>query len=86
MIKEQLATQQQRQSRRDRTSVGRMADDAAPGLVPVHRLDNGVPHRTTLDDRNQLLLYRLTSGALDRTDAMRFNRQRWLSSFADDDD
>jgi len=85
MIEEQLKTQQ-RMNRHERMSLVRMAEDAGFGTVPVHRLDNGVPHRTTLDDRNQLLLYRLTSARMDHTDAMRFPRQSFLSSFSDEND
>lgn len=79
-------TTRQRPDRRGRISLVDMAEEAAPGTVPVHRTNDGVPHRTSLDDRHELLLYRLSSARIDPTDAMRFNREMWLSVNDRDDD
>lgn len=72
---EELTTKRRRH---ERISLVQLAEEAELRTVPVHRMDNAVPHRTSLDDRNQLLMYRLSSAGVDHTDAMRFNKQNWL--------
>lgn len=79
---EELTTKRRRH---ERISLVQLAEEAELKTVPVHRMDNAVPHRTSLDDRNQLLMYRLSSARIDPTDAMRFNRQTWLSAYDGDD-
>lgn len=86
MIDEELRTLIRRPLRRARAGGDSHGAQTPEPAIHVHRMESGVPHRTTLDDRNQLLLYRLTSSHLDQTDAMRFSRHNWPSSWPDEDD
>ncbi len=86
MIDEDLKTLIRRPLRKTRRGIDSQGSQTAEPAIHVHRMDGGVPHRTTLDDRNQLLLYRLTSARLDQTDAMRFSRHSWPGLWSDDDD
>lgn len=86
MIDEDLTTLIRRPLRRTRTGGDSHGSQTSDAAVQVHRMDSSVPQRTTLDDRNQLLLYRLTSARLDQTDAMRFSRHSLPGAWPDDDD